>query len=114
MDYRHKILGDSALTGPHTRCRRASTIFFEAEPTKRPAAEAPTLTWRDPDPPLRERHSVRLFPPYGVLVWPLSLCAAVGELFPDRAWLALSFLLVRWCPPFSIGTGVIFVCVRVH
>ena len=77
------------------------TIFFEAKPTKRPAAEVPTLTRRDPDPPLRERHPVRLFPPYGALVWPLSLCAVVGELFPDPAWLALSFLLVRWCPPFS-------------
>ena len=116
-DYRHKICGDSAPALPlGLHClwiEMRTTIFAEKDgafshgnPTKRPVVEVPTAAQPDPDPPPRERRSARLFLPYEALAWLLSLGAVVEELSRDRAWLALSFLLVRWHPPFLKKPGL--------
>jgi hypothetical protein len=91
-----------------------STRFMIRQSFRTPAAEVPTAAPPGPDLLLQARRLAQLFPPCGALVSPLSLGAAVGELFRGRAWLALFFLLVRWHPPFYHETGFIFVCVLVH
>lgn len=62
-------------------------------------AAVPIAARPDPDLLLRQWCPARVFPPYGEHVWLLFPSAAVGASFRGRVWLALSFLLVRWCPP---------------
>ena len=71
-------------------------VAMSESKSKTPAAAAPTEDQPNPDLPLQERCPERLSRPCGALVWLLCPDVAVGELFLGRAWLALSFLLVRW------------------
>jgi hypothetical protein len=83
-------------------------------PIKTPVVEGPIEVRPDPDLLLRQWCPARAFPPYGEHVWLLFPSAAAGASFRGRVWLALSFLLVRWCPPSRKEPVVIFVYAQVY